>query len=160
MKRSIFIALLVGVIAVVAGCPVYSNDGDHRFCEQGICYICANYYDAYDCAELFCDRNEQCPSGYFCARNHTCVAPVTYSGGGNGCARPDDCASGLNCGFDGQCHAGDCTMSGCPVDYVCKLAGGTPLCVPALSAPRSNDADGGGDSGGDQDAEAPDAARD
>lgn len=52
------------------------------------------------------------------------------------CTKPSDCATG-NCGADNKCHAGDCSVTGCPAAFVCRLSSGNdgaPRCVPSIGA--------------------------
>lgn len=115
--------------SMLAGCPIYPDHGDYRVCTSDGCYDCPNNYYSYDCDPWQCSGTYDCPTGYSCQYN-ACV----YSGGpqpsGTSCTSPSDCPSGDNCGTDDVCHPGDCSASGCPSGYICKLAGGAVSCVP------------------------------
>jgi hypothetical protein len=123
----------LGVVAVLAGCPIYSDNHAHRVCVGGTsCYDCPDNYYTADCVTWQCNSSFDCPGGYACS-NYTCVsggdAGSTYPPGMQSCSAPSDCPSGQNCGADGLCHASDCSTSGCPNGYVCELQTGTLQCV-------------------------------
>jgi hypothetical protein len=133
MKRVISFAL-VGAGIALAGCPIYSDDHDHRVCIGDGCYNCPDaYYSKSGCIDWVCNGPGDCPSGYSCQSDHRCrLTDGTPPTGGTGalCSKPSDCPAGSNCGADNKCHTGDCSTSGCPSTYVCKLTGGAPRCVP------------------------------
>src|SRR4029079_12351779 len=91
-----------------------------------------------------CSSSYDCPGGYACS-NHTCVSNGTTPPPPNGqsCNGPYDCPTGDNCGSDHLCHVGDCSNSGCPSGYTCKLQSGALQCVGSWTTPR----DGGSDTG-------------
>jgi len=143
--------VLVGLGAVIlGGCPIYPESQGHRVCLQsGECFSCPNDYYSSDCYAYACSSDYDCPSGTTCQYNGqygTCVGggytTPDATAPGSPCTRPADCAPGSNCGADDQCHPGDCSNTGCPSGYQCKLSGGTLACVPLGFIP-----DGG--SGGD-----------
>ncbi len=125
MKRILTLALVsLGAVALF-GCPVYSNSSDQRFCTaDGQCWDCPGGNFSSDCVPWQCNSDVDCPAGWTC-NLHSCV----QSSGGNTCTSPSQCPAGQNCGADNQCHAGDCSTTGCPSGYVCKLTNGTPACV-------------------------------
>lgn len=82
-----------------------------------------------------------------------CYDGPCYGGGVPGpktgettCSKPSDCPAGENCGSDRLCHAGDCSETGCPTSFVCKLSGGRASCVPTGGG---GEVDGGGGSTSD-----------
>lgn len=129
MKRAVSFALFGLGIAALAGCPIYPADRDHRVCLSGDCYDCPDSYYSGACRDWVCDSNGDCPSGYVCNSSNRCAftgdsgtpSPST-------CAKPSDCPAGTNCGADNACHAGDCSTTGCPADYACKVSGGVASC--------------------------------
>jgi hypothetical protein len=133
MKRAVVLAFLGLGIAVLAGCPIYPDDRDHRVCVGGDCYDCPDSHYSGACVDWTCNSNLDCPSGYTCNSEHRCKltdGQPPGPGGGTACVKPGDCAPGQNCGADNKCHGGDCSTSGCPSTYVCKLSNGVPACVP------------------------------
>lgn len=147
MKRFLSLGFFGLGVAMLAGCPIYPDQADHRVCDGQNCYRCPDDYYSKDCTSWGCATSYDCPSGYVCSSYGSCVAGGTYGGPvdasypgpGSPCARPTDCGGGLTCGADGICHSGDCGTSGCPSGYVCKLSGGALACV-GTSTPT----DGGG----------------
>ena len=126
-----FVLLGLGAV-VLGGCPIYPESQDHRICLQsGQCYSCPGDYYSGDCYAYSCGSDSDCPNGYACDSYNTCVStgPLDASVPGNSCNRPTDCAPGFNCGADDRCHAGDCSNTGCPSGFQCKLANGTLQCV-------------------------------
>ncbi|MEO9142146.1 MAG: hypothetical protein ABI332_07735, partial [Polyangiaceae bacterium] len=123
-----------GGTAVLAGCPIYPDQGDYRVCNSDGCYDCPTNDYTWDCNPWQCNGSYDCPNGYSCS-NDRCVSGGTYDAGNGGthCSQPSDCLSGYNCGTDDICHPGDCSSSGCPTDYVCKLQNGAPICVSSTS---------------------------
>lgn len=140
MKRAVGLVFLGLGIGVLAGCPIYPDDRDNRVCVGGDCYDCPDSYYSGACVAWVCNTNLDCPSGYSCNSEHRCKltdGQPPGPSGGTACVKPSDCAPGSNCGADNKCHAGDCSSSGCPSTFVCKLSNGVPACVPV----------GGGDGG-------------
>ncbi|HEY8076749.1 MAG TPA: hypothetical protein VIF62_21635 [Labilithrix sp.] len=138
LKRAITFVFLATGVAVLGGCPIYSDDRDNRVCQNdtdGInrCYDCPDPYYSSSCFGWTCNANSDCPSGYYCTSDHQCalgdVTNPTPPSGGNLCTKPSDCPSGSSCGADNKCHAGDCSTSGCPSQFVCKISGGLAQCV-------------------------------
>ncbi|HVJ93058.1 MAG TPA: hypothetical protein VM580_24825 [Labilithrix sp.] len=134
MKRAASFVLFGLGTAILIGCPIYPTSGqDHRVCIDGECYDCPEPYYSSECSTWRCSSDVACPSGYACASDHRC-RPVGADG--STCTKPSDCPSGQNCGADNKCHADDCSMSGCPSSFVCRLdagSGGIPACVPVGS---------------------------
>ena len=148
LKHVVSFVLLSAGVAVLGGCPIYSDDRDNRICQtdqDGVsrCYDCPDPYYSSSCFGWTCNQNGDCPSGYTCTSDQQCAlgsstGPLPPSGG-TLCTKPSDCPGGSSCGADNKCHAGDCSTSGCPSQFVCKLESGTPQCVAIGS--------GGGDGG-------------
>lgn len=140
MMKRIASVLFLGVAAVLAGCPIYGDNHAHRVCNSDGCYDCPDDYYTGECVGWECGSSYDCPGGYACT-NHTCTPNgSTPPSGTTTCSSPSGCASGQTCGADGTCHTGDCSTSGCPGGYVCKLSGGALACVAS---------GGGGGGGGD-----------
>ena len=129
MKRLLSV-VFVGMAAVLAGCPIYSDAHTHRVCNGSSCYDCPDDFYSSSCTGWQCNSNYDCPGGYACS-NGACTSNGQQPPTGNPttCSSPSDCASGQNCGSDGVCHSGDCSNSGCPSGYVCELANGQLACV-------------------------------
>lgn len=132
MKRAVSFVLFGLGSAVLFGCPIYPIERDHRVCVGSDCYACPGPYYSGSCDAWMCTSNADCPIGFACNHHHRCAptadddAPTPPK-----CAEPTDCASG-NCGADNRCHTDDCSTSGCPTGFVCKLesgGGGAPRCV-------------------------------
>ena len=141
MKRAVSWGLFGLGTAVLIGCPIYSEDRDHRVCLDGECYVCPDAYYTSACDSWSCNSANDCPSGYSCTSDNRCsfTSGTTTTPGGTACTKPSDC-SGATCGADNKCHVGNCSTSGCPSGFVCHLdsgSGGTPACLPI-----------GGDGGG------------
>lgn len=129
MMKHILSFSLVGLGAIaLAGCPIYSDDQsrDYVLCAGDDCFRCPAPFISDDCSTIYCRTNSECGSDYVCSASGRCAPPATVT---PACTEPSQCASGTNCGADGRCHAGDCSTSGCPSSYVCKLDGGAPACV-------------------------------
>jgi hypothetical protein len=124
---------LVGFGVFLAGCPIYPDSRDHRICVGSDCYACPDDSYSGQCTSWTCNSPLDCPSNYTCGSDQHCqlagTPPVTPGTDGSACTKPSDCGSN-NCGADNKCHPGDCSTSGCPSSYVCRLAGGTPTCSP------------------------------
>jgi hypothetical protein len=142
MKRAVSFVLFGLGTAVLFGCPIYPADRDHRVCIGGDCYDCPDSYYSGACNAWTCNTGADCPSGYSCNSDHRCKftdGDPNQIPGDPTCTKPADCPSG-NCGADNKCHAGDCSTTGCPSSFVCRLSsgsGGVAACVPI-----------GGDGGG------------
>lgn len=141
MKRAVTFVLSGLGVGILAGCPIYPSDRDHRVCISGDCYDCPDSYYSSECTPWTCNSGADCPSGYACTADHRCKLTGTTptNPGDTACTKPSDCSTG-NCGADNKCHAGDCSTTGCPTSYVCKLSAGSngqPTCEPI-------DGDGGG----------------
>ena len=138
MMKHVFSFVLLGLgAAALGGCPIYSDgDQSHRVCVGSDCYSCPDPYVSSDCYGFSCSADSDCPGGYACSSDHRChltdgVPPPPNTG--TLCTKPSDCPSGQSCGADNRCHAGDCSSSGCPSNFVCKLSGGVPVCQPVGS---------------------------
>ena len=83
-------------VAVLAGCPIYSDDHSQRVCVGGQCYSCGDSYYSSDCSGFTCNTGSDCPSGYDCDSNGQCSASTDASTGS--CTKPSDCAAGSTCG--------------------------------------------------------------
>jgi hypothetical protein len=135
MKRAVSFVLFGLGVAALGGCPIYPSDRDHRVCIGSDCYDCPDHHYSDDCHAWTCNDGNDCPSGYTCNTDHRCKATTgTPPPGPNNasCTKPTDCASG-NCGADNKCHAGDCSDTGCPSSFVCRLSSGgagVPKCEP------------------------------
>lgn len=131
MKKRFWMTLFgLGAAAVLAGCPIYSDNSGR----------CDGYYS--DCnSGTQCSSDFDCPTGTVCGASNYCVSTQPVGEGGTRCTKPSDCPTGQNCGSDLTCHLGDCTNTQCPTGYTCKLSGGTVQCV-------GNGADGGFSEGG------------
>jgi hypothetical protein len=109
MKRLLFgITILVGA-AVLGGCPIYpsSTGSEYRVCDSTGCYSCPDTSYSGACIGWQCSTDSDCGSGYVCSDQGACVpAPAQTYDAGN-----------------------DCTLTGCPDGYVCKLANGVAQCV-------------------------------
>jgi hypothetical protein len=127
MKRIFWMSLFGLAAAVLGGCPIYPDNGNQRVCGGNGCYNCPDPYYSDSCSAWQCNYDSDCPNNYSCVNNQ-CISGG-YDSGAGGCTQPSDCASGQNCGSDGQCHSGDCSNSGCPSGFQCKLSGGTLQCI-------------------------------
>jgi hypothetical protein len=155
MKRFFWSMMSVGVVAVVAGCPIYSDNSSYRVCTSNGCYACPNEYMDDGCSSWQCNTSSDCPSGFTCSAdssgNQTCMG-VGYDGGyPTGCAQDSDCSSGEVCGANGQCQTGDCSTAGCPSGSQCTLSNGVATCV-------STGNDSGVDASSDSSSDAGDTA--
>jgi hypothetical protein len=130
MKQVVF-SVLVGAAAVVlGGCPIYPEGRDHRVCVGDGCFDCPDEHYSSGCSSWVCTNVADCPSGWTCGSDQRChPTGTTPPTGGQTCAKPSDCPTGSSCGADNRCHPGDCSSSGCPATFVCKLTNGTPQCV-------------------------------
>lgn len=141
MKRAFSFALFGLGTAVLIGCPIYPAGRDHRVCVGGECYDCPDSYYSSACSPWTCDTGRDCPNGYTCTE-HRCSFTDTVPpapDGDKACTKPSDCPNG-SCGADNKCHAGDCSTTGCPSTFVCRLgsgSGGVPACVPIGGATSS-----------------------
>jgi hypothetical protein len=131
MKRALLCLTVVGVAAVLAGCPIYSSQSDYRVCTGSACYDCPDPSYSGMCVPWSCGTDTDCPSDYTCSASGSCVPA------GTGAASGDDASPTT-----------DCSQTGCPAGQVCELVGGAASCV-VLG--------GGSSSGGGTDAAALDA---
>lgn len=120
--------------AALGGCPIYSDSQrSHRVCVGSDCYSCPDDYISNECYGFSCYADNDCPGGYVCNSAGRCqltdgIPP--NPGGSTTCTKPSDCPAGTSCGADNKCHSGDCSTSGCPSSFVCKLTAGKPTCEP------------------------------
>jgi hypothetical protein len=139
MKRVLVGVTILGALAFLAGCPVYSDGGDYRVCGPTTCYDCpdSTYSDA--CIAWQCGSSADCGAGYVCdLSTSTCLAagggqssqsPDAAANSGPRCASSEQCSEGEVCGYDAYCHEGDCGTFGCSPGFSCWLRGGTASCV-------------------------------
>ena len=108
MKRLLLGIGLLGVAAVLGGCPIYSSQGnEYRVCQGSGCYSCPDPSYSGACINWQCSQDSDCDSGYVCSDQNQCIpAPPTSAA-----------------------DAGDCSVAGCPQGYVCKLSNGVAQCV-------------------------------
>lgn len=114
--RMAAVTAFVGVGAVLAGCPIYPDDGTSSTSGGGC------YGSGCGPTTTTCDTGYDCPNGYSCV-NRQCVSNTPT------CSAPKDCTTGSTCGSDGHCHPGNCETWGCVSGSTCTLAGGVPQCV-------------------------------
>jgi hypothetical protein len=142
-KRAVSFLLLGLGLAVLAGCPIYPDDGhDRRVCVGAGCYDCPDSYYSGACQVWTCHGDGDCATGYACSSEGRCVQSANSAAPGSSCTKPSDCTSGT-CGVDNKCHSGDCSTTGCPSSFVCRLSngsGGVPQCTPVAGG-------GGADAG-------------
>ena len=139
MKKQIFAFVLAAVgITVLAGCPVYSDDGYRRVCDDNGCYSCQNDSYSNECDSWTCETQNDCPNGYSC-QNYSCVGNSGYGTTATTdasttayCTAPGDCPNGETCGSNNECYEGtDCASVGCPSPYECEIISGSAQCVSA-----------------------------
>jgi len=133
MKRVFFGIGLLGVVAVLGGCPIYpSQQSEYQVCTNTGCYSCPDSSYSSACTPWACQSDSDCNQGYVCDNNAndpnygTCVAG----------------SSSL-----GDASSGDCSVTGCPAGQVCKLANGVAQCVNLPGG--SEDSGGGSDAASD-----------
>jgi hypothetical protein len=115
MKRFLLGIGLLGVAAFLGGCPIYPSQGnEYRVCQGSGCYSCPDQSYSGACIPWQCSQDSDCDSGYVCSTQDQCIP-----------APPD------------SSDAGDCSINGCPVGYVCELANGVAECV-SLSTPSGD----------------------
>jgi hypothetical protein len=144
MKRTLGLTLFGALVAILGGCPIYSGDsGDYRVCDGNQCYECpANVYSSA-CAPWQCSTSLDCPGGYVCGGDGTCVNPNSEADGGvvtvdaSTSCTPGSCESGYTCGADNNCDPGNCTTTGCPTGWACVLENGAAVCAEDVSATDS-----------------------
>jgi hypothetical protein len=136
MKRLLLAFTILGIAAVIAGCPIYSDTGNYRVCTSSSCYDCPDPSLSSACILWQCGSNSDCGDGFECSGNE--CTPIggpnvvfeagIGSGGGSSstaveaCYLPSECSPGFTCGFDGVCHPGSCQSWGCVVGYTCNTA--------------------------------------
>ncbi|HEX3343642.1 MAG TPA: hypothetical protein VHS09_03675 [Polyangiaceae bacterium] len=130
MKRLLLGVAMLGVAALLWGCPIYGNE--NRVCQGGGCYSCPDPTYSGACINWTCSQDSDCGDGYYCDQGSgTCYPGSTYT--------PDA----------GPDSADDCSVTGCPSGYVCKLSNGAAQCV---ATGGSGDAGTGADSAAPGDA--------
>ncbi len=136
MKKQIVSLLVAGLgVFVLAGCPVYDDDG--------------GYYgdDSYGC-----NSDYDCSSGYSCQDN-SCVpwSSVDASTGGDGgsCFAPGDCPNGYTCDAKNQCTSSGCETVGCSTGFICVIFDGQTECAAAVNVPDGSTIVDGSPGGGD-----------
>jgi len=145
MKRILGLGLFGALVAVLGGCPIYSDSsGDYRVCDGNECYDCPTNVYSSACVPWQCSTNLDCPNGYACGGDATCVNPNEADGGvvsvpvdASLSCTPGSCQAGYTCGADNNCDYGDCTTTGCPTGWDCVLESGAAVCAQELT---SNDA--------------------
>jgi len=110
MNRLLLGITILGAAAVLGGCPIYSSgqNNEYRVCSGPGCYSCPDPSYSGACISWQCSTNADCDVGYECTSDNQCVPAPTSDGG-----------------------TGDCSTTGCPDGYVCKLANGVASCVSA-----------------------------
>lgn len=112
MKRILLGGVLLGLAAVLGGCPIYPSQSEYQVCSVNACYSCPDPSFSTACTPWPCGSDSDCPSAYVCDPNQgACVGASSGSGS------------------DGGSTGTDCTSTGCPSGQVCKLAGGVASCV-------------------------------
>lgn len=161
MKRFLLAITLLSAGAALAGCPIYSDDGNYRVCTSSGCYDCPDPSLSSACILWQCGTDTDCGSGYAC-QNNTCVPlgsqVVADSGPGEeACSAPPECPVGFTCGVDETCHVGSCEQWGCPAGYSCFVALSTDgaECVSSWDAAAPADAAGSDATASDADASLP-----
>jgi hypothetical protein len=134
MKRLLLGISLLGVAAVLGGCPIYPAQQEYQVCSANACYSCPDPSLSSACTPWPCQSDSDCSSGFSCDPvSSTCVAGSSGDGGYEGGSTTD------------------CSVTGCPSGQVCKLSNGAAQCVtPGGSgddASTGSDASTGNDGG-------------
>ncbi len=133
MKRLLLGISLLGVGAILAGCPIYPAQQEYQVCAGNACYSCPDPSYSSACTAWPCQSDSDCSAGYVCdPGSATCVA-----------------GSGDDGGTEGGTTA-DCSTTGCPSGQICKLSNGVAQCVTqggGDDASAGTDASTGTDSG-------------
>jgi hypothetical protein len=74
MKRFFLVSLFGAGCAVLWGCPIYPDAGNHRVCNSSGCYDCPSDTYSSGCVPWQCNSSYDCPSGYHCDSSYTCVS--------------------------------------------------------------------------------------
>ncbi len=77
-RRLLGITTLV-VAAFLAGCPIYSDNGNYRVCDSQGCYDCPDNVHSGACVPWPCNTNDDCGDGTVCG-NGICVGSSGTSG--------------------------------------------------------------------------------
>ena len=139
MKRLLLGISLLGLAAVLGGCPIYPSQQEYQVCNGAACYSCPDSSLSSACTPWPCQSDDDCDTadGYVCDPGSlTCVA-----GSGNGYD-----------GGTGTDSSADCSVTGCPTGQVCKLSNGVAQCVTLGGGDDSStgsEAGADGSSGGD-----------
>jgi hypothetical protein len=107
MKRALLCLGLLGVAAVLGGCPIYSSTSDYRVCDSTGCYDCPDPAYSSLCVPWACSSDSDCGGGIPC------------NGG--------QCVPGTS-------PTSDCSVTGCPGDQICRLSAGVASCVSLAAA--------------------------
>jgi len=138
MKRLWLGITILGAIAVLAGCPIYSDTGNYRVCTSTACYDCPDPSLSNACIAWQCSSARDCGEGYVCNGNECApatVLPVDGSSSAMKCSNPAGCPTGSVCGQDETCHSGDCAYWGCPAGFGCfRGAYGEASCIEEVSS--------------------------
>ncbi len=134
MKRLWLGVTILGAIAVLAGCPIYSDSSNYRVCTSTACYDCPDPTLSNACIEWQCGTSADCGAGYVCNGNacapETAAATDAASASPEPCRTPMQCPIGSVCGQDETCHGGDCAYWGCPPGFGCfRGAYGEASCI-------------------------------
>ncbi len=143
----------LGLVSIVlAGCPIFSGDGN---VDGG----------STSSSGAECFDNLDCPEGQACGVDHLCIpfdgtggsATTGTGGAGTGgtgagggsviwCGNPDDCLASETCAPDGTCQPGGCDLQGCIFGYVCDPASNTCVAENPASCGSDSDCSGFGSS--------------
>ena len=156
--RAIYLGLSLFSAALVAGCPIYSDNAPaveciyatdcpfgYRCANSGICVQSpphggpvgdAGPRDAADAA----DAGDSAETGGGDAAGDASPtdgatsdarndAPSADAGAVVYCGNPSDCTAEETCGTDGVCHRGNCTSIPCINQYQCAVTSSGPACV-------------------------------
>jgi hypothetical protein len=125
MKRVLLGIAMLGISVVLWGCPIYGNE--NRVCQGNGCYSCPDTTYSGACINWTCSQDSDCEAGYLCDQGSgTCYPASSYVPDAGG----DDATS-------------DCSTTGCPGGYVCKLSNGVAQCVALGGGEGGTSPDGG-----------------
>jgi len=134
MKRLLLGISLLGVAAVLGGCPIYPAQQEYQVCSASACYSCPDPSLSSACTPWPCQSDSDCSGGYVCdPGTATCLA-----------------GSSGDAGYEGGTTT-DCSVNGCPSGQVCKLSNGVAQCVTpggGDDASTGTDSATGGNDGG------------
>jgi hypothetical protein len=115
MKRLLLGISLLGVAAVLGGCPIYPSQQEYQVCNGVACYSCPDSSLSSACTPWPCQSDTDCDQqdGYVCDPGSlTCIA-----------------GSGDDGGTGSDSTGPDCSVTGCPTGQVCRLSNGVAQCV-------------------------------